>query len=352
MTAQAAGASVDFTVQGAFVVGGTLDGTITIDTATGVVLGATLSATLAPKFTFSRSVTGTPNYTNTDVFLISAYESVDGLSFALIGLQVPSLVNYNGGPIVNGSNIVAAMGNALPIIGGSFRLLSSTTAGGDTIATFGASGTVAERGQLGGTVTIDITKGAILSSNLTAVIVRNYPVSGNVTGTPNFGGTGLFVIGVNDPANYYPLALLGLPVADLIGYKGGPLSTASDLNVGNAQLYGLSSGSLIALTDVSARVRVTQTGFAHNRATGIWTATMSLTNTSGIPINGPLEVALTNLPPGVTMVNNTGTRNGSPYITVFSGTLGAGATVSIPIQFTNPGGGLINFTPVTEASLF
>jgi hypothetical protein len=66
-------------------------------------------------------------------------------------------------------------------------------------------------------------------------------------------------------------------------------------------------------------VNVTQNGFGRNCATGIWSATMTVTNTSGSAINGPVQVVLTNLTPGVTMVNNAGTLNGSPFITVRAG---------------------------------
>ncbi len=100
------------------------------------------------------------------------------------------------------------------------------------------------------------------------------------------------------------------------------------------------------VVDVSSQVIVAQSGFARNRATGLLVATLTLTSKGG-PISGPVQVVLTNLTPGVTMTNNSGTRNGSPYIT-----LSAGVPSSVQIQFSNPSGGFISFTPVIDSGIF
>jgi uncharacterized repeat protein (TIGR01451 family) len=106
------------------------------------------------------------------------------------------------------------------------------------------------------------------------------------------------------------------------------------------------------ITDVSGLVTVTETGFGVNRATRLWTATMTIANNSGTAINGPIQVVLTNLSPNATMVNNTGARNGSPYLTVSVGGLAAGASVAALIQFTNPTSGFINCTPQIVSGIF
>jgi predicted extracellular nuclease len=103
--------------------------------------------------------------------------------------------------------------------------------------------------------------------------------------------------------------------------------------------------------DVTGSVSVTQTGFGRNRLTGIWAADMTVTNTGVSSINGPVNVVLTNLPANVTMTNQTGIYNGSPYITVSAGTLAPGASATVSIQFTNPSNGFINYTPVTYSGL-
>jgi uncharacterized protein len=104
--------------------------------------------------------------------------------------------------------------------------------------------------------------------------------------------------------------------------------------------------------DVSSRVIVSQTGFLRNHVTGVWSATLTVTNTSGTSITGPIQVVFTNLSANATMSNKTGTFNGSPYLTVSAGPLAAGASVSALIQFTTTNNGFISYTPVTYSGTF
>lgn len=106
------------------------------------------------------------------------------------------------------------------------------------------------------------------------------------------------------------------------------------------------------VTDVSSQVSITQTGFGRNRATGVWSATMTVTNTSGEVIEGPIQAVLAILPASVTMVNNTGTRNGNPYVIVTQNRLAPGAAAAVLIQFKNPSGGYITYTPITDSGVF
>jgi hypothetical protein len=98
--------------------------------------------------------------------------------------------------------------------------------------------------------------------------------------------------------------------------------------------------------NVSGQVTVTHSAFGRNHATGLWGGTMTVTNKGTSSVSGPVNVVLTGLPSGDTLQNNTGTFNGSPYVTVSTGALAAGASVTITIQFTNPSNGFITYTPV------
>jgi hypothetical protein len=132
------------------------------------------------------------------------------------------------------------------------------------------------------------------------------------------------------------------------------MATFGDLSRSNFVKTLVLAGFLCALalaatfaTDVSSQVSVTHSGFGRNRTSGVWTATLTVKNTGGTAVNGPVQVVLTKLSANVTMVNSIGAHNGDPYVTVSTGNLAPGASVNVMIQFNNPSNGFINFTPVT-----
>jgi predicted extracellular nuclease len=96
-------------------------------------------------------------------------------------------------------------------------------------------------------------------------------------------------------------------------------------------------------TDVSAGIKALSSGLVLNRATNKWNGTVTLTNTSGQAINGPLQVVLDGLPAGVTLAGANGVRNGAPYLTL-NANLAAGATATVAVSFTKTGTAAINYT--------
>ena len=110
--------------------------------------------------------------------------------------------------------------------------------------------------------------------------------------------------------------------------------------------------TLTAYADVSSQVSVTVSAFARNHLTGIWSATLTVTNTSAAAISGPIEVSIGNLSSDATMVNMSGTHAGLPYDTLSTGALGAGASASVLLQFSNPSNGSITFTTATFSGEF
>jgi hypothetical protein len=105
------------------------------------------------------------------------------------------------------------------------------------------------------------------------------------------------------------------------------------------------------VSDVSASVRVLIQFRANDKTSG----PMIVRNTSQNNINvyGPIQVVLTQLPPGVTLANPTGTYLGNPYITVPGvTTLVPGASASAPVQFNNPGNVKVTFTSTTYSGQF
>jgi len=68
---------------------------------------------------------------------------------------------------------------------------------------------------------------------------------------------------------------------------------------------------------------------------------LSVTNTTGAAIGGPIEIVISNLSSPVTLTNFNGTSgcasSGSPYVTVLaSGSLAAGASASVELLFRDP----------------
>ncbi|TFW18992.1 ExeM/NucH family extracellular endonuclease [Duganella callida] len=104
-------------------------------------------------------------------------------------------------------------------------------------------------------------------------------------------------------------------------------------------------------SDVSARVKAVSSGAILNRVTNKWNATVTLTNTSGKAIDGPLQLVLSGLPAGVTLAGASGEHNGAPYLTVNSG-LAAGATVSVAVSFSKTGSAAISYTPQIFSGTF
>ena len=89
-------------------------------------------------------------------------------------------------------------------------------------------------------------------------------------------------------------------------------------------------------------------GFVSDRRTGKLTQQITVTNTGTVPLQGPIDVALDYLSTNTTLSNASGTTAtsspaGSPFITVSSGNLAPGASVTVVLQFTKPTSGGISY---------
>ena len=93
---------------------------------------------------------------------------------------------------------------------------------------------------------------------------------------------------------------------------------------------------LLAPVDVSASVRMLQSGLTMNRFTQKYTGTVTITNTTQQAIKGPLHFRLENLTAGVTLDNATGVDDNMPYITLPSADLAPGQSVTLTTTFSNP----------------
>jgi len=128
----------------------------------------------------------------------------------------------------------------------------------------------------------------------------------------------------------------------------GTYAVAAVINDRN--YHGGATGTLTiskpAPIDISSQVSATSTGFLYNRGTKLYAGNLTITNIGQNSIIGTIDVVLNGLTVGVTLTNATGMSGGYPYVrnTV---SLKPGASVIIPLQFTDPSNTRINFTPVT-----
>lgn len=101
--------------------------------------------------------------------------------------------------------------------------------------------------------------------------------------------------------------------------------------------------------DVTNQVRITRGGFRFDRATSRFVQPVTLTNTGGNAIAGPVSLVLDRLGTGTALTNAIGVTAavaplGSPYLNVGVGGLGAGQSATLRLQFTNPGNAGISYT--------
>ncbi len=131
-----------------------------------------------------------------------------------------------------------------------------------------------------------------------------------------------------------------------------------DLYVNNA--YRASDHDPVTITlniagtssDVSGSFSTYRSALANARGSITYTGNITLTNTSGAAVSGPLQLELNGLPSGVTLSNATGVRNGVPYITVNSASVAAGASVVVNLVFSNPSKGPMGYTTTISSGTF
>jgi hypothetical protein len=97
--------------------------------------------------------------------------------------------------------------------------------------------------------------------------------------------------------------------------------------------------------DLTASVQLTQQGAVFNRATQKYVGGVTLKNTGGPLLTGPLMLKLRNLTAGITLDNAGGIDNGDVYVSV-NASLAPGAVLDVPLTFTNPARSLVAYTPL------
>lgn len=105
------------------------------------------------------------------------------------------------------------------------------------------------------------------------------------------------------------------------------------------------SDPVTAFSDVTGSMKMVQSGLTLDRTTQQWRGTVTFTNNANATLSGVLMLRLDYLSDGVTLDNRSGSQGGAPTVTVPSGSLAPGQSVSFSTLFTNPARVAIAYTP-------
>ena len=105
-------------------------------------------------------------------------------------------------------------------------------------------------------------------------------------------------------------------------------------------------------SDVTASAKIARSGITLNRISGKYSGTVTITNTSGAALKGPLHLVLQGLPGGVSLDGKSGEQGGAPYLTLPSASLAPGASVTVTTTFTNPSKAGIGYTAKLVSGTF
>lgn len=118
---------------------------------------------------------------------------------------------------------------------------------------------------------------------------------------------------------------------------------------GGATITGI-DGVTLPPSVLATDLTITASGLSYSRVSQTFDGTLSIKNTSGATMIGPLQIFLFGLPPNVNLVNQSANLSGTPYLTVpIAEGLAPGASVSVPVQFKNPANATISLQPTVYA---
>ncbi len=120
--------------------------------------------------------------------------------------------------------------------------------------------------------------------------------------------------------------------------------TGKMLAVYGVKVSGTATSAAPSYVDSTSSFSLLRSGLTWNRITNKYTASIILTNTSGAMQTGPFQLVFNSLSTGVTLDNATGLHDGTPYITAAASPLAPGASLTVPLTFSNPNKAAIGYT--------
>jgi len=104
--------------------------------------------------------------------------------------------------------------------------------------------------------------------------------------------------------------------------------------------------------DVTAQMRIASSDLTCDQITQNYSGTITITNLGTAPVSGPINVELRNLSANITVVNAAGMTANGPYLSNSSGSLGAGESITLPIQLLNSSTTPPTYTPRVYSGAF
>lgn len=155
------------------------------------------------------------------------------------------------------------------------------------------------------------------------IAISNIGTTGDFSETTDCGAT----LDAGDSCN---INVVFKPTAS--GPRNGTLTVTTNTAAGS---YSANLNGTGGAMNVTGSVSVKASGLVYNRVSKTGTETITVTNTSGATIAGPLELALAINNGGVTAANAAGTYQGSPYWMSGNG-LAPGASATFTVTFSYP----------------
>jgi hypothetical protein len=186
------------------------------------------------------------------------------------------------------------------------------------------------------------------------------------SGTPGAGATSIASLDIylsDNGAAFTPFltgtTLTSATFNGVAGHTYAFYSVATD-NLGQRQAMPSAAEATTAVaaatsgpTNVTSAVSITLGGYTLNRSTNKFVQTITITNTTGTALSGPLSLVLTNLTSNATLASATGTtvdfEPGSPYVALNVGTLDPGDSITVVLQFSDPTKQAIDYDPLLLA---
>ncbi len=191
--------------------------------------------------------------------------------------------------------------------------------------------------------------GTALGPKSTTIMVAFYA---NASADPSGYGQGKTFLG-EDPVKIGAGGTGSFSFPTTMSLSAGEFITATATDAsGNTSEFSEDISIVKSNHIVLGPMTTSASGFSVNRRTMQFTQTMTITNTTGSPIDGPVYLALLDLTAGVTLISPGSTPTsganppeGSPAFEISASGLGVNQSVTVTLVFSNPNNAVIDYTP-------